>query len=258
MPAVDVEAPVLEALHTGALARRHLAAVCSRLLVDSSGVAAWAAPARTKKPTPAATARTLRTTPPPSWDSSREPGIPRGRQANHYDGRRAPLAQLDRARPSGGRGRRFESCRARPTPVRASQRELPHRGEAAAFGHIARLAQALSEVHEGGVLRNPRISRVRAHTPSGRSRRCRERTRTARGLRAPRTTASAATTARSFPSVMPLNAAQRRRRRRQPPQAGATSEVQNAQRAAAIGIALRHSGQSRVVDSTSGRCAGVP
>ena len=35
-------------------------------------------------------------------------------------------------------------------------------------------------------------------------------------------------------------------------QAGATSDVQNAQREAAIGIALRHSGQSRVVDSTSG------
>jgi hypothetical protein len=35
-------------------------------------------------------------------------------------------------------------------------------------------------------------------------------------------------------------------------QAGATSVVQNAHRDAATGIALRHSGQSRVVDSTSG------
>ena len=36
------------------------------------------------------------------------------------------------------------------------------------------------------------------------------------------------------------------------PQAATTSDVQKAQRCAAIGIALRHSGQSRVVDSTSG------
>ena len=35
-------------------------------------------------------------------------------------------------------------------------------------------------------------------------------------------------------------------------QAGASSDVQNAQRCAPIGIALRHSGQSRVFDSTSG------
>jgi hypothetical protein len=58
--------------------------------------------------------------------------------------------------------------------------------------------------------------------------------------------------------VGPTFGASQCRRRRAVPQrerqtyAGATSVVQNAHRDAAIGIALRHSGQSRVVDSTSG------
>jgi hypothetical protein len=54
-----------------------------------------------------------------------------------------------------------------------------------------------------------------------------------------RRTGPAARPADSLPSVMPF-------------QAGATSVVQNAHRDAAIGIALRHCGQSRVVNSTSG------
>ena len=115
VPAVGVEPAVLEALDVGALAGRDLAAILQTSIGRQLGRRRLGSAGTDKsdsEPSCQSTRDTHRYTSVVGQFPRSHP-YPEGPGPTHYDAQQAPLAQLDRARPSGGRGRRFESCRAR-------------------------------------------------------------------------------------------------------------------------------------------------